>query len=149
MIIKELDKQQMQSLLATNRLGRLACVEDGQPYVVPITFAFSDGHLYSFSMPGQKLDWMRHNPKVCVQVDEFSHAREWKSVVVYGLYEELPDRIGHKHQRERAWSLLSQHASWWEPGALKPAPLPVATASSHVFYRILIGSMTGRQAVEE
>lgn len=149
MIIKELDKQQIQSTLAANNLGRLACVKDGQPYVVPITFSFSGIYLYSFSMPGQKVEWMRLNPKVCVQVDEFANAREWKSVVVNGVYEELPDRIGFKHDRERAWSLLSQHANWWEPGGLKPITPPLSAASPHLFYRIVIESMTGRQALDD
>jgi nitroimidazol reductase NimA-like FMN-containing flavoprotein (pyridoxamine 5'-phosphate oxidase superfamily) len=56
MIVRGLDKQQMMSVLASNKLGRLACVKDGQPYVVPITFSFSESCLYSFSMPGQKID---------------------------------------------------------------------------------------------
>lgn len=149
MIIKEMDKQQVQALLSSNRLGRLACVNDGRPYVVPITFTFSGNFLYSFSMPGQKVEWMRLNPKVCVQVDEFGQGREWKSALVNGVYEELPDRVGYKNLRERAWSLLSQHANWWEPGGLKPVTLPVASASSHLFYRIAIDNITGRQAIED
>lgn len=146
MIVRGLDKQQMMSVLASNKLGRLACVKDGQPYVVPITFSFSESCLYSFSMPGQKIDWMRLNPKVCLQVDEFSSSRDWKSVVIDGFYEELPDRIGYKHHREHAWSLLSKHASWWEPGSLKPIASELATP--HLFYRIVIENMTGRQAID-
>lgn len=148
MIVTELDTAQVQALLANNRLGRLACTQDDQPYVVPITFSYSGIYLYSFSMLGQKIDWMRSNPKVCVQVDEFTHGREWKSVVVYGTYEELPEKIGFKHERERAWSLLSQHPNWWEPGSLKPIVPPPAEISSHLFYRIIIKTMTGRQAID-
>lgn len=76
-----------------------------------------------------------------------SRSREWRSVVVYGVYEELPDRIGWKRERDRAWSLLREHANWWEPGGLKPVPGPMATASTHLFYRINMESMTGRQGV--
>lgn len=148
MIVRELDKQEMMSLLASSRLGRLACSKDGQPYVVPITFSFSESYLYSFSMPGQKIDWMRRNPKVCVQVDEFSSSRDWKCVVIDGIYEELPDRIGYKHHREQAWSLLSKHASWWEPGSIKPIASELRTSSPHLFYRIVIENVTGRQAID-
>jgi uncharacterized protein len=35
---------------------------------------------------------MRANPKVCVQADEIQNQGEWISVIVYGEYEELPDR---------------------------------------------------------
>jgi nitroimidazol reductase NimA-like FMN-containing flavoprotein (pyridoxamine 5'-phosphate oxidase superfamily) len=149
MIVKELNRLQMLEILSGSRLGRLACAREGQPYVVPITFSLSGNYLYSFSMAGQKIEWMRQNPKVCVQVDEFGELREWKSVVVYGTYEELPDRIGWKQERERAWTLLSKHTNWWEPGGLKPVIPPTATTSSHLFYRIVIEDLTGRQAFNE
>lgn len=149
MIIRELSKQQMLEVLGASRLGRLACSHDGQPYVVPITFSLSGNYLYSFSMPGQKIDWMRANPRVCVQVDEFGEMREWKSVAVYGTFEDLPDRIGWKQERERAWSLLSQHANWWEPGSLKPIGKGAEDGSAHLFYRIVIENLTGREAINE
>ncbi|MER8435689.1 pyridoxamine 5'-phosphate oxidase family protein [Mesorhizobium sp. M1312] len=148
MIIRELTLQECRTLLSSSRLGRLACTKDNVPYVVPIYFAFSGTHLYSFSMPGQKIDWMRTNPNVCLQVDVFTDGRQWTSVVVNGVFEELPDRIGSKQEREHAWSLLKPHANWWEPGGLKPIAQPVAGASPHLFYRIWISSMTGRQAVD-
>ena len=43
---------------------------DGQPYIVPMTFAYDADCLYSFSTFGQAICWMRANPKVCVEVDE-------------------------------------------------------------------------------
>ncbi|RWK12949.1 MAG: pyridoxamine 5'-phosphate oxidase family protein, partial [Mesorhizobium sp.] len=103
-----------------HRVGRLACAKDGQPYIVPFYYTYADNRLYAFSMVGKKIDWMRINPLVSVQVDEHSTARGWKSVVVDGRYEELSHRIGHEVQLDHAWSLLSKHADWWEPGALKP-----------------------------
>jgi nitroimidazol reductase NimA-like FMN-containing flavoprotein (pyridoxamine 5'-phosphate oxidase superfamily) len=147
MIVKELIEQECANVLAASSLGHLACVSDNRPYVVPITFAFADNCIYSFSLIGQKIEWMRQNPEVCLQVDDFKQDRGWKSVVVYGAYEELPDRIGSKRERDHAWSLLSKHANWWEPGGLKP--VTAAQSSSHLFYRIRIERMTGRQAVDE
>ena len=117
MIIRTLSAPECTALLKANRLARLACAKDGRPYVVPIHYAYADNHLYAFSMPGKKIEWMRDNPLVSVQVDERGEGRAWRSVVLDGLYEELPDRIGHKLEREHAWSLLSKHANWWEPGA--------------------------------
>jgi uncharacterized protein len=146
MIVKEMNRQECLALLSS--AGPTACSKDSRPYVVPIHFAFADNHLYSFSMPGQKIDWMRSNPNVCIQVDQFTEHREWQSVVVNGVYEELPDRIGSKGEREHAWSLLQTHADWWEPGGLKPIPQPVASAATHLFYRIKIEAVTGRRAIE-
>ncbi|MFU0505223.1 pyridoxamine 5'-phosphate oxidase family protein [Pseudaminobacter sp. NGMCC 1.201702] len=149
MIVKEIDREGCIAVLAASRVARLACCKDGQPYAVPIHYAFDDQHLYSFSMPGQKIEWMRANPLVCVQVDDLVTSRDWRSVVVYGVYEELRDRIGWKRERDRAWSLLEKHANWWEPGSLKPVRQPVAPGSSHLFYRIKITSVTGRQTDED
>lgn len=147
MIVREMTAQENAAVVAAGRLARLACTRDGQPYLVPIHYAFADHALYSFSMPGQKVEWMRQNPKVCVEIDDLTSARSWKSVVAYGVFEELADRIGTKVERDRAWSLLEKHANWWEPGGLKPMLPPVAATSAHLFYRIRIDTMTGRQAI--
>ena len=135
-------------LLSQNRLGRLACAKDGQPYVVSVNYALADNHLYAFSSLGKKIEWMRANPLVAVLVEEPGDGREWKSVVVEGRFEELPDRIDSKRARDHAWSLLSRHADWWEPGALKASTSPLADSLAHVFFRISIDRMSGREARE-
>jgi nitroimidazol reductase NimA-like FMN-containing flavoprotein (pyridoxamine 5'-phosphate oxidase superfamily) len=146
MIITEMTRSECLELLASQRLGHLACCRDGQPYVVPVTFALDGNYLYSFSLTGQKIEWMRANPLVSLQTDVLGEHGTWRSVVVNGRFEELPDRIGWKHARDHAWSLLSQHANWWEPGGLKPAD---ENPTPHVFYRIIIENLTGRKSVTE
>lgn len=147
MIIREMSRQECLELLAAGRLGHLGCSKDGQPYVVPVHYAYANNSLYSFSVPGQKIDWMRQNSKVCMQVQLRDENRGWRSVVVSGLFEELPDRIGSKLERDQAWSLLQKHANWWEPGSLKP--INEALPGQSVFYRVRIESMSGRQSVDE
>ena len=154
MIVHEMTRLECAAVLSASRLGRLGCAKGGQPYVVPIHFAFADHLIYSFSMPGQKVDWMRENPLVCIEVNEPGNNREWRSVVINGLFEELTDTPQWQHGREHAWFLLSRHVDWWEPGALKPTdPMPtaqpIADKSPHLFYRIRIETMTGRRCVEE
>jgi nitroimidazol reductase NimA-like FMN-containing flavoprotein (pyridoxamine 5'-phosphate oxidase superfamily) len=146
MIITEMDRTECIALIRSSSLARLACENNGQPYVVPITYAADGNYLYSFSLHGQKLLWMRANPNVCVQIDQFGESREWRSVVIFGRYEELPDAVGGKVQRERAWSLLSRRAQWWEPGASKPVP---HTPAPHFFYRIMMDEISGRHAIPE
>lgn len=148
MIIKTLSAPECTALLVKNRLARLACARNGQPYVIPIYYAYADSCLYAFSMPGKKIDWMRENSLVSVQVDERGAGREWESVIVDGRYEELPDRIGYKVERDRAWSVLSKHVDWWEPGALKPVTPPISDRSPHVFFRISVEELSGRRAKE-
>lgn len=148
MLVRTLSALECTKILTANRVGRLACAKDGQPYVVPLYYAHSNAHLYAFSMPGKKIEWMRANPLVSVQVDEHGQGRGWRSVIVDGRYEELPDRIGYKLQRDHAWAVLSKHSDWWEPGALKPVAPPTADNAPHVFFRILIEQVSGREASE-
>lgn len=135
-------------LLSASRLAHLACAGEGKPYVVPIYFAYADNRLYAFSMPGKKIDLMRANPQVSLVMENRGDGREWQSVVVDGRFEELPDRTGSQAERDHAWSLLSRHFDWWEPGALKLAMPPLADHSSHIFFRVLVDRLSGREARE-
>lgn len=146
MFILTLSETECRKTLADNRLARLACAKGGQSYVVPIYYAYAGDHLYAFSLPGRKIEWMRENPLVSVLVEEPGQGHEWRSVMVDGRFEELPDRIGHKRERDRAWSLLSRHADWWEPGDLKPATPSLSKYEPEVFFRISIDRLSGRAA---
>ena len=142
MLIRSLSRLECTSLLAANRFGHLACARDGQPYVVPVFFAYEDNRLYSFSMLGKKIDCMRANPLVSFIVEERTNGRQWKSVVVDGRYEELAERP----QRDVAWRLLSKDPDWWEPGGWKPETPPVLDHSDHIFFRIIVDRLSGRES---
>ena len=102
MLIQELTREECLDLLDRAHLGRLACACETQPYIVPIYFAYDNDYLYSFSTVGQKIEWMRANPNVCVETDEVTNSRQWLSVVVLGRYEELPDTPEWHNTREYA-----------------------------------------------
>src|SRR6185503_843374 len=104
MLIHELTEQQCKEVLARTNLGRLGCAREGQPYIVPISFSFDpEGHcLYSFSTVGQKIEWMRDNPKVCVEVEEIADQFHWTSVIVPGRYLEVRDARKAEDVRQRA-----------------------------------------------
>jgi nitroimidazol reductase NimA-like FMN-containing flavoprotein (pyridoxamine 5'-phosphate oxidase superfamily) len=69
---------------------------------VPFYFAYNNNSLYSAATVGQKIDWMRKHPLVCVEADEVVSPQEWMSVVVFGRYEELPDTP--EYQSNRSWA---------------------------------------------
>jgi len=126
--------------------GRLGCARADQPYVVPFSFYFApdENCLYSFSTLGQKIDWMRSNPKVCVEVDELVDSLNWTSVLAFGRYEEIRDSKQDEDVRRRANELFQQRPTWWLPGLGKLTP-----GEEHVtpvVYRILIDKLTGRRA---
>ena len=147
MLIHELTRQESLKVLARTHLGRLACARGMQPYIVPIHFAYQDHWVYSFFMPGQKIDWMRANPLVCVEADQMRR-EQWTTVVVFGRYEELCDTPKFRSERTLAFNLLQQRAMWWEHGGVKKMPSG-APAAVPVFYRIKVEQITGRRAASE
>jgi uncharacterized protein len=113
---------------------------------VPAFFDFDAERncLYSFATKGQKVEWMRLNPKVCVEIDEIGDQSHWVTILIFGWFQELHDFAGERLALERARALFQQRPHWWLPGAGKltggvERPDPV-------FYRILIDNMTGRRA---
>lgn len=149
MLIRELSSQASLELLTRTRLGRLACAQGTQPYIVPIYFAYAAGSLYSFATVGRKIEWMRANPLVCVEVDEVVSSQQWTSVVAFGRYEELPDEPEWQGVRVSALNMLQQTGVWWEPAYVKTilggAPRPLVP----VFYRIHLDQITGHCATPD
>ena len=88
-MIRNLHPDEIESVLHRHHVGRLACVLDGEPYLVPITYTYLGGFIYGHTMPGQKLDAMRAEPRVSFEVDERWKVETWRSVAVRGVFEEL------------------------------------------------------------
>jgi nitroimidazol reductase NimA-like FMN-containing flavoprotein (pyridoxamine 5'-phosphate oxidase superfamily) len=128
--------------LAKTGFGRLACARAGQPYMVPIFFAVEASYIYSFSIAGQKIEWMRGNPCVCLEIDSVKSWKDWTSVIAFGRYEELPDTPEWQAERRRAHGLLQQRAMWWQPASV--ATLDHAgEVFLPVFFRITLERLTG------
>jgi nitroimidazol reductase NimA-like FMN-containing flavoprotein (pyridoxamine 5'-phosphate oxidase superfamily) len=149
MLIQELTGQANLDFLARTHLGRLACTQAAQAYIVPIYFAYHNNCLYSFSTVGQKIEWMRANPLVCVQADEIVSPQQWVSVIVFGRFEELPDAPEWGNARALAHDLLQRKAVWWEPGYVKTIIHGTQRPLVPVFYRIHIMHITGHRASPE
>ena len=145
MVIDAMTEQECAALLTRVSLGRLGCSFDDQPYVVPISFAYEPGYIYALSTLGQKIEWMRQNPLVCVEVDSVRAQNFWDSVVVFGRYEELTDKPEHELQRRQAQTVLERRALWWQTGyaALQSRGEPKAPAP--VFYCIHIDEISGHK----
>ena len=148
MRIYELDAAECEEILARSEVARLACSRHDQPYIVPIHFSFDGSRkcLYAFSTVGQKIDWMRQNPKVCVEIEDVADKNHWTTVLAFGRFEEMGDSPADRKARDAAQELFSKRAEWWLPAAAK-----VGSQEHHamVIYRIQIDRMTGRRAFRD
>ena len=145
MLVHELSVPDCLALIERAPFARLGCAYLAQPYIVPIQLAFDAEArcLYGFSLAGQKIAWMRRNPKVCVAVDEIVDKDHWASVLVTGRYQELPAGLATRESRQRAEAMLQQRREWWLPGA---AETSAVAPGEPVFFRIAIDTITGRRA---
>ncbi|MFZ9262259.1 MAG: pyridoxamine 5'-phosphate oxidase family protein [Chitinophagaceae bacterium] len=84
-----LSNQQINNLLSSQMIGRIACCDAHRPYIVPIAFAYDGKDIYCQTMEGKKIQFMRQNPNICFQVDFSKHYSDWQSVIVYGKFEEI------------------------------------------------------------
>jgi nitroimidazol reductase NimA-like FMN-containing flavoprotein (pyridoxamine 5'-phosphate oxidase superfamily) len=147
--IEELSRQASLDLVARVRFGRLACAKQSQPYIIPFYYVCDEGHIYSFTTVGQKVEWMRENPLVCVEVDDIKSPQQWSSVIVFGRYEELPNSQEWQSTRERVHHLLTQREIWWEPGFAKTIVHGTTRPLVPVFYRIVVEQITGHRALPD
>jgi nitroimidazol reductase NimA-like FMN-containing flavoprotein (pyridoxamine 5'-phosphate oxidase superfamily) len=145
-MIQDLNKQECCELLKRVGCGRLACASKNQPYVVPIYFAYEPNRLFGFSTVGQKIEWMRENPRVCVEADEVIGQDNWTSVLVFGRYEELPDSPKYAALRLNAHSLLEKRTLWWRPAIASSETRGQRFGPFPVFYCIHIVEVTGHRS---
>lgn len=92
-MIEILSEQEIISVVSNSVIGRLGCHADGKTYVVPISFAYDSGYIYARTFEGMKLEMMRKNPEVCFQIDDMQSMAEWKSVILWGAFEELKKKV--------------------------------------------------------
>lgn len=136
-MIRQLSQEQSHELLRKERIGRLGCVVEGGPYVVPVNYVFDGECAYIHSLPGQKIEAMRVAPRVCLQVDEIEDELNWKSVMALGTYEEITspreraDALNHLLAR---FSRLTPVESFMAGDAGTPAP---------IVFRIRVNRLTG------
>ncbi|WP_295125067.1 pyridoxamine 5'-phosphate oxidase family protein [uncultured Chitinophaga sp.] len=83
--------EEIDLILAENINGRIGYLDEGRVCIVPVSYAFNGEYLVMHSREGRKIKAMRKHPEVCFEVDEVQDQGNWKSVVLWGLYEEVTD----------------------------------------------------------
>jgi uncharacterized protein len=90
-MIGSLHPDEIEEVLFRHQIGHLACIADGKPYLVPITYTYDGGALYGQTLPGRKLTALRSDPAICFAVAEHTDPDVWRSVVADGVFEEITE----------------------------------------------------------
>jgi hypothetical protein len=144
-------EEEMESLLREEEIGYLGMSLDGQPYVVPLNYHYSDGKIYFHcALEGKKFDFMKGNPRVCFTVGrQLADVRDHgggnlchvdsDSVICYGRARMIED-LG---ERGKALDAFNRR---FRPGA---AEVPLERVKSCAMVEISISEMTGRREREK
>src|ERR1700683_860801 len=109
--LEEIGRDESLKLLATRTLARLAVIEDGQPAVVPVNYAFTDEGIIVRTDEGAKLEAGGQH-RVALLVDEIDPETHigW-SVLVRGHAFDVTETLDHRSERLRSVQFES-----WAPG---------------------------------
>jgi uncharacterized protein len=146
MRIIPMSQQECSELLKRVSIGRLGCSLENQPYVVPVGFSYEPGHIYIFSTLGKKVEWMRENPKVCLQADDVGSRSNWESVIVNGAYLELREPQ-YSAERQYALERVQDYSDYWKTPLAERREQTSDLEIETVFFRIEIGSMSGLRTI--
>lgn len=85
-IFRELDRREIEEILARNNVGRLAFTLHDRVDIQPINYVFDAGWIYGRTSHGTKLSTIAHHRWVAFEVDEIEGLFQWRSVVVKGAF---------------------------------------------------------------
>lgn len=142
----ELNPQEIEDVLRQQTVGRIGCHAEEITYVVPIGYVYDGEYIYGHTLEGKKIRMMRKNPEVCFEVDVFQSMTNWRSVIAWGRFEELPNGP-ERHQalitlHQRILPMISSATSKLNPD-WPFAPKDVNTLLG-IVYRIKLTKKTGR-----
>ncbi|MGB4843043.1 MAG: pyridoxamine 5'-phosphate oxidase family protein [Ferruginibacter sp.] len=145
-MIRDLNEAEINNILSSQVLGRLACTNGLNPYIVPLTYMYDGEYIYGQTVKGKKLSMLRKNPNVCFEVDMLTDMFNWSSVLVFGKFEELKEEAAATAREKlfnSVFTLLTGSAVHkHEHGTV--AGVDDSSRQKPVMYRIKIKKITGR-----
>jgi hypothetical protein len=139
------DRVEIDDIIRRCRVCRIAMVDDGEPYVIPMSFGYDGESVYLHSAPeGRKLEVLRKSPRICVEFDILNEVRgsdqacEWgmayESVIAMGAVEILEDA---EEKRQGLDCVMAQYTEGdWD--------FPDDAISRTVVIRVRIDSISGK-----
>ena len=138
---------EIEQIVRKSLVCRLALAEEGQPYIVPLSFGFKNSTLYFPSAPeGRKIEMLRKNSKVCFEFDldhevvADEEACKWgmkyRSVIGFGKASIVEDI----HEKKQGLNAIMEHYS----GCIYD--YPEAAINNTLVIKVEIESMTGKKS---
>ena len=89
------DHRELEEIIRSSPVCRIGLCDGDHPYVVPVCFGYEAGMIYIHSNPGgKKMEILRKNPKVCIEIDSgiehvpaespCNNGMKYRSVIAFG-----------------------------------------------------------------
>ena len=142
-----IDRDTIESILATSTVCRLALSGDDRPYVVPLCFGYEDNALYFHTArEGKKIDILEKNNRVCFEVDcdhelvsdetPCKWSMKYRSVIGVGKASLIDD----PDSKSKALDSIMRHY------AGRPSGYSPANMEKILIIKVEIESMTGKHS---
>ena len=147
-MLERLDNEEIEEVLRNNSLGRIGCSDRKKIYVVPVNYVYDGQYILAHSQKGLKIDMMRNNPDVCFEVDEVKDFNNWRSVILWGVYQELSDERS-RYDVMKVFAEKMMHIKVSAPMHSRAISKGYSNhvqylSNKPVIYRIVINERTGR-----
>lgn len=143
------DRGRVEEILREARVCRIAWNGSPFPYVIPVNFVYDEGTIwFHCALEGEKLDRLKVDPHVCVEVDEELAVREsgracawglsYRSVIARGRAEQVRDPRAKAAALQLLMLKYSGRAGW---------EIPAAELSRVGVVAISLSEITGKESV--
>ncbi len=134
--LPEMASEEIERLLDSQKICRMALSDRPQPYIIALDYVYEDGEMYfHFADYGRKMDLIKENPNVSVEVDNFcSDTPNFCTITLMG---ELT-KVTSKAEKERAAKALKDSAD--QRGGAKNV------AARHGFTDLDMDTLTSRKS---
>jgi nitroimidazol reductase NimA-like FMN-containing flavoprotein (pyridoxamine 5'-phosphate oxidase superfamily) len=81
------DKAEIEKIISSAKICRLAMVDNGEPYIVPLCFGYKKEIFYFHSsLQGRKIEILKKNSRVCFELDIDAKIVKGKEACKWGLH---------------------------------------------------------------
>ena len=147
-MIKKLETSECTELLNNNYIGHLAFIAHKEPHVIPITYYYDQANntIIGYSAEGHKIEAMRKNDIVSLEVEEIKSVNNWRSVQVHGMFEELQgiDAKYLLHEFAQNVKKIITRKEGSHPEFISEFSSKLSEQGIPIVYRININEITGK-----
>ncbi len=142
------DPREIDAILSEATVCRIAMIDAGTPYVVPVCFGYEAGALYFHSASrGRKIEALRKNPLVCFEMDTGDQTvpsptpcrwgMRYRSIIGFGK----ATFINHPEEKTAALNCIMKHYAGGEAFTF-----PQEALSGVCVVKVSIEYMTGKKS---